>query len=232
MKLYSIWWEEEIPLMCSCNDCCRKKKKSEGELPSFHFTWISWKKSKLWKQAFSVFCSSHTPGHSSSSSEPTPTRSLGLTLGISNCFDTPRPAVSRPFDSHKAFRQSTPSVKKNEAWCLSEALAPPKTRERRFRRFLSTVLGTKRFTDSLFGEKKKKDGTRGNTIIHCNYVWQAETGDGVYSERGACYKRTIKFHFQNLKKQDNPFVKLLCLVNICSTTTWSHYSLWWGYVLK
>lgn len=41
MKLYSIWWEEEIPLMCSCNDCSKKKKKEKKEegkekcLPAF-----------------------------------------------------------------------------------------------------------------------------------------------------------------------------------------------------
>lgn len=33
MKLYGIWWEEEIPLMYFCNDC--SKKERERELPAF-----------------------------------------------------------------------------------------------------------------------------------------------------------------------------------------------------
>lgn len=101
MKLYSIWWGEEIPLMCSCNDCTKKKR--EKCLPSVHLNPL--KEDKALKARFSVFCSSPTPRHSSDSSVLTqiPTGSLALTLEMSNCFDTLRPAVSRPFDSWRMF---------------------------------------------------------------------------------------------------------------------------------
>lgn len=54
MKLYSIWWEEEILLMCSCNDCS-KEGGNERERRTAACIWIPWKKSKLWKHIFLYF---------------------------------------------------------------------------------------------------------------------------------------------------------------------------------
>lgn len=61
MKLYSIWWEEEIALMCSCNDCS-KKKIEEGERIAcllLHANLL--KEIKALKVRFSVLCSPSSP---------------------------------------------------------------------------------------------------------------------------------------------------------------------------
>lgn len=119
MKLYSIWWEEEIPLMCSCNDCSKKKKETEESERNacLNFIWIPWKKSKLWKRGFLYFSAPPPPDNSS---DPThiPTRSLALTPEMSNCFDTPRPAVSRPFDSWRMFVVLPKDAFSKEEWIL------------------------------------------------------------------------------------------------------------------
>lgn len=93
MKLYSIWWEEEILLMCSCNDCSKKsgewKREANGCLRL-----NSSKEIKALKVRFSIFrpwkrfllkrlCCKLLP----------------LTLEALNCCDAGRPRESRPFDS-------------------------------------------------------------------------------------------------------------------------------------
>lgn len=152
--------EEEIPLMCSCNDCSRKRKKEERELPAFT-SFGSLERNQSFESEVFCICSSPTPGHSSNSSELTqiPTGSLALTFEMSNCFDTLRPAVSRPFDSRVLclpFCQRTSSVKADRGWCLREMLAlllrHCKTWERRSRRHLPSVPCAAHFIDWLFGK--------------------------------------------------------------------------------
>lgn len=100
MKLYSIWWEEEIPLMCSCNDCSKKGKKEGKEkcLPEFE----SLERNQSFESTFFCILQSPsppqpTPRHSNSSElSHIAAGSLTLTLEISNRFDTGRPAVSEP----------------------------------------------------------------------------------------------------------------------------------------
>lgn len=100
MKLYSIWWEEEILLMCSCNDCSKRGGEWKGETDGcLHLN--SLKGIKALKADFSAFCSSPPLRNGFSSSELTllQTQSLPLTLQAWNCCDASRPGVSRPFDS-------------------------------------------------------------------------------------------------------------------------------------
>lgn len=60
MKLYSIWWEEEILLMCSCNDCSKRGGEWKGETDGcLHLN--SLKGIKALKADFSAFCSSPPP---------------------------------------------------------------------------------------------------------------------------------------------------------------------------
>lgn len=55
MKLYSIWWEEEILLMCSCNDCSKRGGKWKGATDGcLHLN--SLKEIKALKARFSAFC--------------------------------------------------------------------------------------------------------------------------------------------------------------------------------
>lgn len=81
MKLYSIWWEEEILLMCSCNGCSKRGGKWKGETGGcLHLN--SLKGIKALKAHFSAFCSSPALRNRFSSSELTllQTQSLPLTL--------------------------------------------------------------------------------------------------------------------------------------------------------
>lgn len=113
MKLYSIWWEEEIPLMYSCNDCSKTgEKKKKREMPAFtSFESLERNQSfeSEWGLFFLLYFSSlsPTPGHSSDSSELTQIASRVVERWPWKCqagFDTPGPAVSRPlFDSRGMF---------------------------------------------------------------------------------------------------------------------------------
>ena len=122
MKLYSIWWEEEIPLMCSCNDCSKKKKERKKQkrvremlvLTSFE----SLERNQSFEsEDFSIFQHPPPPDKSSELTH-IPTRSLALTLEMSNYFDTPRPAVSRPFYSWRMFVVLPKDAFSKEEWIL------------------------------------------------------------------------------------------------------------------
>lgn len=77
MKLYGIWWEEEIPLMCSCNDCSgekkkqkkkRKEEKKEKKYACLHLN--PFKEIKAFESSFfCLYAAPPTPGHSSDSSD-------------------------------------------------------------------------------------------------------------------------------------------------------------------
>lgn len=61
MKLYSIWWEEEILLMCSCNDCSKRGGKWKGATDGcLHLN--SLKEIKALNARFSAFCCSPALG--------------------------------------------------------------------------------------------------------------------------------------------------------------------------
>lgn len=62
MKLYSIWWEEEILLMCSCNDCSKRGGKWKGATDGcLHLN--SLKEIKALNAHFSAFCCSPALGN-------------------------------------------------------------------------------------------------------------------------------------------------------------------------
>lgn len=104
MKLYSIWWEEEIALMCSCNDCSKKKNRRRRENCLPFASCESLERNQSFESEVFCFVQSQLTPPNSCSSELTQmptTGSQGLTQEISNCFDMPRPLVSRPFDSQR-----------------------------------------------------------------------------------------------------------------------------------
>lgn len=79
----------------------------------------------------------------------------------------------------------------------------------------------------------EKDSGLGNRVIQCNYVWQAQTSNSVYSKRGGYVsKRKTKVHLKTWGNKSNipfsnPFISL-SVKHLQRKASWLHHCFYCG----
>lgn len=217
MKLYSIWWEEEIALMCSCNDCSKKKNRRRRENCLPFASCESLERNQSFESEVFCFVQSQLTPPNSCSSELTQmptTGSQGFDPGNFKLLWHAEAAGVTAFWFTEAVCHFAKKKKKCEClWWWRMRLdvwrkhsVARRTWESRCGRHLSSVLGATHFTDSVW------KGIAGwEAVIECNCVWQPET---TASKHRTCWKMKIEVHLGTWKNKFHLFFSFRFFSNV------------------